>query len=418
MLEPVEKVKFTVVIPTRERCDTLISCINSVLSQDYSNYSILVSDNDSRDSTREVVNSILSPKIKYVNTGKRVSMSHNWEYALSHIDSGWITILGDDDALVPGALKRVSQLIELTGTKAIRSNGAFYSWPSILGNKYGRLSFSLRRNFQTVDSRKALLDVLRGNKKYNTLPMLYNGGFIDAELIKKAKSISGNFFHSMTPDVYSAMVFALLTDSYIYSYEALAINGASHHSNGTAVFSRKAINRSYNPSAKFYSEDNIPLHDDIPYADSGNPVTSLHACILEAYLQAEKFFRDKYLPVPTYADHLKIILHESSSKKEEVIDWGKLFAEKNNLDFSTIEASKSPVLKVNKKKIERLLYLASSLSFQGVSSNPLLNVYEASVIVGSFKRFGASPFIYCKCFLENFLRKITEKLTKKNETNY
>ena len=35
-------------------------------------------------------------------------MSHNWEFALGFVPDGWVTIIGDDDALLPGALKRVS----------------------------------------------------------------------------------------------------------------------------------------------------------------------------------------------------------------------------------------------------------------------------------------------------------------------
>ena len=46
---------------------------------------ILVSDNFSKDSTEEVVGDIRDPRIRYVNTGKRVCMSHNWEFALSNV---------------------------------------------------------------------------------------------------------------------------------------------------------------------------------------------------------------------------------------------------------------------------------------------------------------------------------------------
>jgi len=403
-----EKIEFTVVIPTRERCDTLISCINSVLSQDYENYNILVSDNDSKDLTKEIVNSISSPKIRYVNTGQRVSMSHNWEYALSHVDSGWVTVLGDDDALVPGALKRVSQLIEITGATAIRSNGAYYAWPSLLGSQYGQLSFSLRKDFQVVDSKKALLDVLRGRRYYNTLPMLYNGGFIDSELIKKAKSISGDFFHSMTPDVYSAMVFSLLTESYVYSHEALAINGASHHSNGTSTFSKNSTNKDYSPSEKFLSERNIALHNDIPYASSGIPVVSLHACILEAYLQAEKFFKKASLHAPSYEDHLRIILHEPSFQKQDVMAWGKHFAEQHGLDFAKIASSKSPMKKDDFAR--KLLRLFSLFPLEGVSENPLSNVYEASVVVGLVKYLGVSPSTYWKNIFIRLHKKMSEKI--------
>jgi len=47
--------KFTIVIPTRDRADTLIYSIQNALAQDYENFEILVSDNASNDNTKKVV---------------------------------------------------------------------------------------------------------------------------------------------------------------------------------------------------------------------------------------------------------------------------------------------------------------------------------------------------------------------------
>ncbi len=74
--------KFTVIIPTRERADTLYYSLKTCVTQDYDDLEILVSDNFSQDNTREVVESFKDPRIRYINTGKRVSMSDNWEFAV------------------------------------------------------------------------------------------------------------------------------------------------------------------------------------------------------------------------------------------------------------------------------------------------------------------------------------------------
>ena len=134
--------KFTIVIPTRERADVLFYCLKSACAQDYPNLEILVSDNFSQDNTEEIVKQFRDNRIRYINTGKRVSMSHNWEFAISHIDEGWITILGDDDAILPGAIRKVLQIATTTGVKAIRSNTCQYAWPSLIGKQYGRLNVS------------------------------------------------------------------------------------------------------------------------------------------------------------------------------------------------------------------------------------------------------------------------------------
>jgi len=82
---------FTIVIPTRERSDTLMHAIKTALSQDYENFRVLVSDNASQDQTKEKVEALKDPRIHYINTGQRVSMSENWEFALNHVSDGWLT---------------------------------------------------------------------------------------------------------------------------------------------------------------------------------------------------------------------------------------------------------------------------------------------------------------------------------------
>jgi len=138
---------FTIIIPTRERKDTLEYTIKTALAQDYNNFCVIVSDNFSNDGTRELVESIENSRLIYFNTGSRVSMSHNWEFALSKVKHGWVTILGDDDAILPGALNRVNEIINETGLLAIRSNGCSFRWPNLTGTGYGEISLSLKKGY-------------------------------------------------------------------------------------------------------------------------------------------------------------------------------------------------------------------------------------------------------------------------------
>ena len=228
--------KFTIIVPTRERSDTLKHTIKSVLAQDYSNFTVLVSDNASEDDTAAVVASFNDPRVQYVNTGTRVSMSENWEFALSHVNDGWVTIIGDDDGLIPGCLKKVSDIAKSFNTRAVRSNGCFYTWPSLRNSEYGKLGIRFKPGCEIRRTSSMLQNVLDGKKSYTELPMLYNGGFVCYSLIDEIKKITPRFFRSITPDVYSAMVFSLVAENYVYSYEPLALNGASIHSGGTANF--------------------------------------------------------------------------------------------------------------------------------------------------------------------------------------
>ena len=68
-MQSVQATKFSVIIPTRERSDTLQSSLKTCVGQDYDNLEIIVSDNFSTDNTREVVESFDDPRIRYINTG-------------------------------------------------------------------------------------------------------------------------------------------------------------------------------------------------------------------------------------------------------------------------------------------------------------------------------------------------------------
>jgi len=184
---------FTIIVPTRERSDTLLHTLANVLSHDYPNFQVLVSDNASKDDTRQLVLALNDARIRYINTESRVSMGENWEFALSHVETGWVTILGDDDGLLPGALRKVSEIISETGTKAIRSNGCSYTWPGLTGSVYGRLRISLKTGYVCRDSQRALQEVMDGRRPYEELPMLYNGGFVSIDLVNQAKQVTESF---------------------------------------------------------------------------------------------------------------------------------------------------------------------------------------------------------------------------------
>src|SRR4051812_31364688 len=101
----------TIVIPTRERADTLRHTLSTVLSQKSDNFEILVSDNFSSDDTAGIVASMADPRLRYINTGKRMSMVGNWEFAFHQAHGRYLIYLGDDDGMMPGAIQRLETLI-------------------------------------------------------------------------------------------------------------------------------------------------------------------------------------------------------------------------------------------------------------------------------------------------------------------
>ena len=60
----------SVVIPTRNRAHLLRYALQSVVTQDWDDFEIIVSDNDSSDNTRQVVERYADKRIRYVRTDK------------------------------------------------------------------------------------------------------------------------------------------------------------------------------------------------------------------------------------------------------------------------------------------------------------------------------------------------------------
>jgi glycosyltransferase involved in cell wall biosynthesis len=186
--------RITVIIPTRERCDVLESSLRTVTSQDYDNLEIIVSDNCSNDDTEGVVRRANDSRIRYLNTGERLSMSHNWEFALSHVEDGWVTFMGDDDGLLPGSISRIAEIVRATQAQAVRTEYCTFDWPGLPERPKGQLIVPLSGGMEKRNSHQWLCKALAGRVRYSQLPMIYNGGFIHFSLLRQIYDRMGSFF--------------------------------------------------------------------------------------------------------------------------------------------------------------------------------------------------------------------------------
>lgn len=322
----------TVVIPTRERCDVLASALRTVTSQCYENLRIMVSDNCSTDATADVVRRENDSRITYLNTGRRLSMSANWEFALSHVDEGWVAFMGDDDGLMPDAIAKVAALIQATQALVIRSRTVIYDWPGVGGNAQGQLVVPLSSGIEWRSTGKWLAMALRGEVGYAELPMLYSGGFIHISVLQHIREKAGAYFCSMIPDIYSAVAVSREVDDYLYSHEPFFIGGTSRHSTGNSSFS-KSPQRNDQPSAVFASEGNLPIHPALPLSAEGGFPASLQLCLYESFLQSHVLGGREGVSAD-HASQLEIILATSGKHRAAIEEWGGRFARQHGLDVA------------------------------------------------------------------------------------
>lgn len=374
-----EHIKFNVIIPTRERADTLYHSLRTVVEQKYDNLNIIVSDNYSQDNTREVVASFSDKRIKYINTGKRISMSHNWEFALSYVTDGWVTFLGDDDGMWPGGLKRVAEVIAESKVRAIVSRWDFYFWPQ--SNEYeNQLIIPLSIGYEERDCKVWLLKLMKGHASYSELPYVYTGGFADVELINAARNKNGQFFCSMIPDVYSAVALASVAERYVMMNEPVCVMGVSRHSGGAAQFGTR---RNQEPAEKFFSEKNIPFHSTL----GSERIRSMHIVIYESYLQSAHLHHDA-LRIDIY-DQLALALTRSSDADyDQVSTFCDEILARNGLRREQLEKALDQAGKNSKKWQVRFEELASYFKLRiDAGQYSVSNVYGAALVSKALHQF-------------------------------
>ncbi len=108
--------KFTIFLPVRNGRNYISSCIESILSQEYENFDLVILENKSTDDTLSIVRSYDDPRIKVIEASSTLGMYENWRRVYELIQSGKVssefsTIIGHDDILYSSFLKGIVELI-------------------------------------------------------------------------------------------------------------------------------------------------------------------------------------------------------------------------------------------------------------------------------------------------------------------
>lgn len=102
----------TVVIPTFNRSGLLREALASVLEQDVEGMEVIVADNASADDTPEIVAAVGDRRVRLDRLGHNIGMARNHLRAVSLGTGRYVTILQDDDLMLPGNLSRKLEILE------------------------------------------------------------------------------------------------------------------------------------------------------------------------------------------------------------------------------------------------------------------------------------------------------------------
>ncbi|MGB3624300.1 MAG: glycosyltransferase [Henriciella sp.] len=95
-----------VVIPCRDRADTVAEAVLSVLDQDYSNLEVIAVDDGSTDSTVNVLRGIRDPRLRILSNFGTRGPSAARNFGVRHTTAPWIAFQDSDDLWRPARLSR------------------------------------------------------------------------------------------------------------------------------------------------------------------------------------------------------------------------------------------------------------------------------------------------------------------------
>ena len=104
--------KFSIVIPTYNRAHIISKSLDSIFSQTYSNWEIIVVDDASTDNTKEIVAGYI-PKgnVHYVVNEKNSERSYSRNRGMMLATGDFVTLLDSDDILYPHCLQKTADFV-------------------------------------------------------------------------------------------------------------------------------------------------------------------------------------------------------------------------------------------------------------------------------------------------------------------
>ena len=102
----------TVTIPTYNRAALLTKTIRSVLDQSLADIELFISDNASTDDTAAVVASFHDSRVRYLRNDTNLGHLFNLSRGLRLGTAPFLTVLPDDDVMLPGNLERKLRLLQ------------------------------------------------------------------------------------------------------------------------------------------------------------------------------------------------------------------------------------------------------------------------------------------------------------------
>jgi len=256
-----DKIKFSILIPTKDRLELLKEAVSSVLNQSYNCWELVISDNCSSDDIEEYIVSLHDERIVYYRQPEPVSVTDNWNTANDMASGEYMIMLGDDDALLPNALEELAKRILDEYPQVICFMVYQYLQPNVdPDNSFGDVD--LATPFSLVNFAEAQILTGEWRKKVIEECFMFERGigynmqfYCYSKEIVKILNKYGRFYEPPYPDYYTTSMCMLLAETFVYIPKILVIIGITPKSYG--YYYRNNIEKE---GMKFHKDENYRLH--------------------------------------------------------------------------------------------------------------------------------------------------------------
>jgi hypothetical protein len=288
-------VRLSLVVPTRERAAYLGACLDSALAADVPGFEIVVCDNASADDTQAVIASRADPRLRSVRQDRRVSMRMNFETGLRHARGEYVCFIGDDDAVLPGQLGLLIDLLGKHRPDVLSWTPMSYGWPvGRFEALAGWLGIDRARTFgglRAIDAAAAVAAL--GQAAVPDLPSIYHGVAARAFLNRIALA-DGTVFAGSIPDVYFGIRSVYAGGRFLLCDHPFSISGYGPASTGHAHHAYDSSDPRAAPAHRFAQE----AAED-PLTDAVGHILSVPGVIF-ATLETVRARLDPVPPPPDY----------------------------------------------------------------------------------------------------------------------
>ena len=102
---------FSILIPTKNRPALTKDLINTILSQDFKDFELIVADNSTNSETQALLGDITDQRLINFRTGD-LNMADNWELGMDQCSGDYLLLFSDKMLLKVGALDYLADYIK------------------------------------------------------------------------------------------------------------------------------------------------------------------------------------------------------------------------------------------------------------------------------------------------------------------